>query len=569
MATLFARGGSLPEDRAELYRDTVRLLLDYWQKAKVIYRNGEPVIEGGLLDTLKVDRATLEQALYRVAYNAHKHQGKSADRRAQQAADIRERDLKADLEAVLHRDPAPAVQYVQQRAGLLVSKGGHLYAFSHRSFQEYLAACHLAGLGNFPEQMARHVLDDLDWWREVFLLAAGQSSPFLAVTLITALCPQDCTPERLKALSDNWWRVVALAGEAAVETGLPALAAQAEREKGSAFYPTTRDRLAGWLAGLVQASTPSSRDRAAAGRALAHLDDPRPGVRRRTDGLPDIVWCEVPAGPFTMGNDKKDPEAYEDEFRQDVEKSITRPYFIGRYPVTNAQFTAFVQDGGYTDPKWLEKCWTQAGRRWLKKNRVTGPERYGNPFDLPNHPVLGVSWYEALAFCRWLSEKLRTSSGDLQLWRDGQIETIRLKPEPFEIRLPTEAQWEKAARGTDGLIYPWGSDFDPAKCNVAETGIGSTSAVGILPGGDSPYGCADMSGNVWEWCSTKWVESYKDYDKGAEDREKLEGDDPRVVRGGSWGSPRRSARCASRGGYYPGYRAVSYGFRVVGASGSP
>jgi len=259
------------------------------------------------------------------------------------------------------------------------------------------------------------------------------------------------------------------------------------------------------------------------------------------------AWVEVPAGPFLMGSREDNALARDNE---KLQFSVELPvYRIGRYPVTNAEFARFVEAKGYESKDF----WTAAGWQW--KADKNEPERYGGEFDPPDHPVVGVSWYEAVAYSNWLTQALR-AKGEL-----GEDEIIRL---------PTEAEWEKAARGEHGREWPWGDDFDPAKANTAEEGPAHTTSVGqYSPAGDSPYGCADMSGNVWEWCSTKWVESYKDYDKGAEDREKLEADDPRVVRGGSWLDDRRYARCAYRYWSYPDLRFGSFGFRVVGASGSP
>jgi len=170
-----------------------------------------------------------------------------------------------------------------------------------------------------------------------------------------------------------------------------------------------------------------------------------------------------------MGNTKRtDDMAYDDEQPQ---QRLTLPaYRISQYLITNAQYEAFVQDGGYTG-RW-RRCWTQAG--WQLKAKRTAPEKYGGVFDLPNHPVVNVTWYEAMAFCGWLSDKL------------GQ-----------PVTLPTEAQWEKAARGPDGRRYPWGQEITPEHANYDETGIGTTTAVGVFPLGASPCGALDMAGNAW------------------------------------------------------------------------
>jgi formylglycine-generating enzyme required for sulfatase activity len=150
-----------------------------------------------------------------------------------------------------------------------------------------------------------------------------------------------------------------------------------------------------------------------------------------------------------------------------------------------------------------------------------------------------VSWRDALAYCRWLSE------------RTG-----------LPVTLPSEAEWEKAARGTDGRIYPWGDEDPTAElCNFSGN-VGDTTPVGnYSPEGDSPYECADMAGNVWEWTRSLWGENYP-YDP-ADGRENLEASGSRVVRGGAFGYTEYHVRCAYRNGDAPYLRSGPYGFRVV------
>ena len=238
-----------------------------------------------------------------------------------------------------------------------------------------------------------------------------------------------------------------------------------------------------------------------------------------------------------MGSADADEMAYADEKPQ---HEVHLPSFrIARYPVTNAQYAAFVRDGGYTS-RW-RACWTDAG--WTWKAQRTGPETYGGAYDLPNHPVVGVTWYEALAFCRWLAARMR--------------ETGDIAP-GMEVTLPGEAQWEKAARGADGRIYPWGDSADPNRANYDDTGI-DTSAVGCFPGGASPYGALDVSGNVGEWCRTEWQGTYENY----QDADDLEGTADRVVRGGSWFESQDLARCTCRGWGRPDLLGVFIGFRAM------
>jgi formylglycine-generating enzyme required for sulfatase activity len=227
-------------------------------------------------------------------------------------------------------------------------------------------------------------------------------------------------------------------------------------------------------------------------------------------GFP-MVW--VPRGPFRMGSDKdSDPQAYDDELPQ---HEVTLPgYWIGRYPVTVAEFRDFVEESGY-----------DASEKSLN--------------DPDDRPVRYVNWRDALAYCRWLSE------------RTG-----------LPVTLPSEAEWEKAARGTDGRIYPWGDEDPTAElCNFSGN-VGDTTPVGnYSPEGDSPYECADMAGNVWEWTRSLWGENYP-YDP-ADGRENLEASGSRVVRGGAFGSSARGVRCAFRLSGDPRSRNDDVGFRVV------
>ncbi|MCA9238827.1 MAG: SUMF1/EgtB/PvdO family nonheme iron enzyme [Planctomycetales bacterium] len=281
-------------------------------------------------------------------------------------------------------------------------------------------------------------------------------------------------------------------------------------------------------------------ERYLAGNALNIVGDPRIGVSLDVDGLPDIDWCEVPAGEFLMGNTKiTDDQAFDREMPQRTVYLDT--FHISRYPVTNTQYQRFVEEGGYTE-RWRH-CWTDAGWGWRTEQNQTGPDRYGGDFDLPNHPVVGVSWYEAVAFCHWLSE--RTGRG---------------------IMLPTEAQWEKAARGTDGRRYPWGNEISPEHAHFYTDSKSEevTCAVGVFPQGVSPHGAYDMAGNVLEWCRTTWVGNYEEYGKASDG---LEGVAPRSLRGGSWDHVARDLRCASRFGDYPFSRNFGWGFRIVRSSG--
>jgi formylglycine-generating enzyme required for sulfatase activity len=188
-----------------------------------------------------------------------------------------------------------------------------------------------------------------------------------------------------------------------------------------------------------------------------------------------------------------------------------------------------------------------------------------------NHPVVYVTWYDALAYCDWLGGRLRALAPEYA-GRAGNPATSvfwqGIARKELVVSLPSEAEWEKAARGDNGRIYPWGDKFDPVLANTSEIGLGRTSPVGCFPGGASPYGVLDMAGNVWEWTRSLWGKNFSkpeykypyDPDDGRED---LGLRDLRVLRGGSFDYFRRLARCAYRDRHDPDHRFDYRGFRAA------
>jgi formylglycine-generating enzyme required for sulfatase activity len=254
------------------------------------------------------------------------------------------------------------------------------------------------------------------------------------------------------------------------------------------------------------------------------------------DWVPELV--EVPAGPFLMGSSDDDAAADDDEKPQ--HELTLDTYWIGKTEVTNAQFRPFVEGDGYSNPDY----WTEAGWQWREEESVKKPFYWEeSTWNGDAQPVVGVTWYEAVAYTRWLSA---------QTGRD--------------YRLPTEAEWEKAARGTDGRIYPWGNEFDQEWLNSGQ-GVGQgghTTPVGTYPKGASPYGALDMAGNAHEWTATK---SDKEYPYEQEDEwsaDYLAGSDDRVLRGGAYWRKSTYTRCGMRIWIEPDFRVNNdMSFRVV------
>ncbi len=379
--------------------------------------------------------------------------------------------------------------------------------FTHQLLQEYFAAQYMKGEIAAGRLRATDIWQPGHWWE--------RTNWEEAAVLLAGLYSDDCTPALDWVMDAN-----------------PEVAARCMLESGAFVPDDAKPQFqARWLPQLTDVQRqPNPHARAAIGRALGlvmlgdgSLDD-RKGVgviHSSGHAIPDIDWVLIPDdGEFIYG----------DESENNGPRNLRLPAFsIARYPITYAQFQCFVDaPDGFANPKWWKGLAADAAHR-----RSPGEQA----FRYANHPRECVSWYDAVAFCRWLSEQL------------GEA-----------IRLPTEWEWEKAARGRQGLIYPWENTYLKGRANTFEAGeyyLGSTSAVGIYPQGASPYDVLDMSGNVWEWCLNQYEQP---------DNIQLRGERVRVVRGGSWGSFLDFARASYRSRHDPNYRGDNVGFRVVSGS---
>jgi formylglycine-generating enzyme required for sulfatase activity len=522
LALMKRQGVTLPERRVELYNRYVETLLSSWNRVRGL---GRPPAHD--LDVVQTMRVLAPLALWMHEVNPG-------------VGLVKREDLRRKLEAIYTErgEPQPAVattqfiEDVHEHAGLLLERGPGEYGFIHLTFEEYLAAVAMAlkgqgDVGSIVDQLCSHIGDAA--WREVALLSIG----YLGIIQQLDGKAGEVVEQLINAPAGEAGEAIVLAGESVLDT-----------QPGGVPLTSKRKVIEALITTMQNASVkPLLRHRA--GLLLGRLG-------WTPDDLDQFV--EVPAGKFLYGDEKETRE-------------ISQRYWIAKYSVTNLQFKRFIDAGGYDQQQW----WSTAGWSWRNGSQV-GPNAYRwlsdkklrqqlidwangrsveerrQPYwwnDLernnPIFPVVGITWYEAVAYTKWLNQQLT-------MMVVGPQQTVP-PPDGFEVRLATEEEWECAARGTDGREYPWQGEFDFGKANVAEeTGKGfGTTAVCTYPLGNSPVGAADMSGNVWEW-----THSWYDQDK-----------DTRVVRGGSWSFNDGFARCAFRDWVVPIDFNDRFGFRVV------
>ncbi|MGB8647077.1 MAG: SUMF1/EgtB/PvdO family nonheme iron enzyme [Anaerolineae bacterium] len=520
LALIKRQGVSLPNHRVELYELYLKTLITAWNKARSLDRRQV----GPDVDYLQVLMVLAPLALWLRQENPT-------------AGLVSERSLRNWLTAAfmgedwgLARGPAGErargfLDSVRRYSNLLLERGRGQYGFIHLTFEEMLAAYGLAQKGQLDveESLAiirQHLTDP--GWRETILLSVGvwgllNRQPRVAGQIVREMLKMKCSGE-------DAGRNVLLAGACLEDVGELGLGRAAASAVTQALRDTARER-----------TLPPAVQRDA-------------GFKLGATGwvLPDLdAFVQVPASPFMYGDPKR-------------RIMLDKPFEIGKYPVTNLQYQRFGDANGYrrrefwSDEGWAWRTGTYDShapenlQEWLKRRP---PEKRGEPFfwrdpkwNNPLAPVMSLCWFEAEAYCNWLAHELG-------------------KP----VRLPTEEEWERAARGTDGRDYPWGNKFDHRRLNSAAFWGGqddlewtawlesdsrkqaSTTMVGQFPEGNSPVGLADVSGNVWEWTGS-WYETQQVN---------------RVLRGGSWGSNPNNARCTYRIWVVPAYWDLDIGFRVV------
>jgi formylglycine-generating enzyme required for sulfatase activity len=507
LALMKRQGVSLPERRVQLYDQYVTTLLSTWNRARSLSGRAP----GRDLDEIQTVRVLAPLALWMHEVSPGVGLVGSEEMRRKLEELFTER---GDVSP--HQAARQFLMDVREHAALLLERGPGEYGFIHLTFEEYLAAVALAlrGQGNSDpiiEVLSAHVGEQA--WREVTLLTIGylgirQQLPKVSGEVVEALVNNKPGPPG---------EAVVLAGDAVLDTwpgGVP---------------PKSRERVVLELVPTMQDATIRPELRRHAGLLLGRLGW-RPGDLDR--------FVELPAGPFKAG------------IRKDADE-IAHMYWIAKYPVTNIQYARFVQEGGYQNREyWSEGGWAwrtdaiseltleTVERDWLEHRTVAKRHvpYYWHNIELSNPivPVVGVCWFEAEAYCNWMSTK------------------IVAVPDGYTVRLPFEKEWERASRGTDGREYPWGDAFDKGAANTWDSdstgsGLGGTTAVSTFPQGVGPSGAWDMSGNVWEWTGS-WYDEDRKY---------------RIVRGGSWIGYQWFARTSFCNWSIPLMFNDDLGFRVV------
>lgn len=441
-------------------------------------------------------RDPVERRLEAIALGMH--QGDAANPRLTPAAEIGWVEVERLLGCFAALNPAyetNSVEVAQRRedllnhSGLLVPRPNERAAFCHLSFQEFLAAQRLVRAADDIEGVFRERGAVAEWRPTLLFLFAAQI-----------------------ANRDAGWglgllgRLIADQDRAAVKANpAPAVFIAEALELCLAKKYTIPEVLAERFRCLALDAIEDEvelKARQALGLCLGRLGDPR--IRSLRDPQ---AYVEVPAGVYPYGE-------------KGGTIGIAEPFRIGRYPVTNSQYADFMADGGYRERRW----WSDDGWAWLQKEKVTEPWFWRDRrWNSPNQPVVGVSFWEAEACSAWAGG-----------------------------RLPSEREWEAAARGPKGFTYPWGNAWQDGICNTKETGLRGTSPVGLfLRSRQVDLGIEDVAGNVWEWCASLF------------DSNRKELADVRVLRGGSWNGSRHHARAAFRLRSHPLDRGSLIGFRVV------
>ncbi len=519
MVLVMYNKNDLPRDRPQLYEGILELLLGQWDKV----REGQSLSEAIGQPDWGSDRIRL--VLDQLSYQAHLAVSSSDGRGRLARSAVRDALIKFFETARLLNPWESArccLEYFEQRSGLLIPDEDDTYVFTHLTLQEHCVGRYMLSDRRAAHLVMMHRADDR--WREPIFLGLGviqQTKPELIDRILVDLIDRKENGRNKSA--DRWQRDLILAAEIGIDRDWNYLRIQ----------DVNVDRLQHDLKqGLVKLLQDKRQllpatERVRAGYMLGHLGDTRfpittaqwqMAISRALKSNASKYFCRVEPGTYIIGSAHNDPDASYTEKPQ-YTVTLNRPFFITRFPITNIQ--------------WLE---------WMKTDEETEAREELNKSKQSNLPVVGITWQQCNDFCARLNE------------HTGQT-----------IRLPSEIEWETAARGNDGRCYPWGNEWrsDYAAMADGRTGPGLDlspfvfkTPVGCYPAGSAPNGALDMVGNLWEWTKDEWSSYPGSLVSFAEP-------DKHVIRGGGT-EPGKDVRCAARRGVASDLSSSIYiGFRVV------
>ncbi|MCY2966732.1 MAG: SUMF1/EgtB/PvdO family nonheme iron enzyme, partial [Planctomycetota bacterium] len=491
---VYSEGGRLPQDRHDVY---------------------DRIVDNVLFNRFPQERTVIESVRNRlavVAYGMHTGEGLGETRATPQAqatwAEV-DKMIQAyqDKTSWTEEGFTGAVAAREQlltHTGLLLPQGDQRAGFYHLTIQDYLAAQRLLDVCEERLVEVFRERGSAPEWRSTLSFVFGsqlakRSSPERSIALLGELV-DELSPQTLGVSL-----VVADCLQILLKRGL--------RLKGE-----LEEKFRRYCVAAIAREVPL-RARYDLAATLGYVGDPR----IVTDLRDRAAYVEIPAGMYRVGDDELRVEmekqwGSKDHALPQSEFEVRTSFWLSKYPVTNAQYELFLVAGGYKQREW----WSAEGWNWREEHGVIAPEYWHDgKWNLPNQPVVGVSFYEAEAFAKWAGG-----------------------------RLPSDREWEAAARGRLALDYPWGGrdQWENGICNSREAGLGVTSPVGIFPRSRSAdFGLEDMAGNVWEWCADLWSS----------------GGSFRVNRGGSWAFAACDCRSAIRSRDSPEYRIYDLGFRLL------
>lgn len=537
--------GEFPKSRTRVYEEAVRLILGRWN---------ENSFES------KAEIPQIREALELAAFNGMENLIGQSKRSGDVSAFI------TDSFAKIFPDKKVAeyIKTVSEKTGIIVQIENKKYSFALQSFMEYFAGSFISKRLDIANFIDGHK-NKLILWQEVIVFSITRMA-MERLGMATAVL--------YKLVKNDFQSKNKIEPEKVLIAGI--ITQELSSESDNCEIEIFNKRIKSWLRHYVCDKSIPYRLRFEIGNVLGRLGDDRVGVGlRKIDGknYPDIKWIFIPGGISEFGS----PEGHINK----VHFENICDYFISMYPITNKQFEPFLTHGYSRKKYWTNEGWAwvngqdqiyfrnEASERYTEERKKQyeiwlnnrGIEKRKEPFwwqdypwNIANRPVVGITWYEAVAYCNWLNVECRRQL--VEILDDNEIVDA-------QICLPTLEEWEKAARGPKCTKYPWGKslDYKRLRGNFDICDLNETSAVGIFTEGKSGYGLYDVAGNVYEWISTGVVQIGKE--KWKRESEDLEGQYERLVKGGSWNMEYDRAKSAYDEWDYPLIFDQNTGFRPI------